>query len=193
MRKQEIGLDLAQVNRYLTDFYPFSPSMPINREDGRTGNMTVALPHRISPAEKDKHGINVWPMLNIWANSTRLEAGFGRHGYTGYDSHRDGEAKDMYRLFCHIVLPNRKCSPINTFWRQILHDKKLAEVRLHRAPAAPEVPYMHILFKPEHRESWMVGEVSQPPSDWLSRHGIGDMEHFAVKVGVLRSTSSSKE
>jgi len=103
---------------------------------------------------------------------------------------------------------------MNNLWRTILRSRGLASVTLHRKPASITVetatlplsalptalliaqrplpaniaidpkPFIHMQFRPECAEPWMIEPVSTPPSDWLHLRGFGGMEHFDVKVGV---------
>ncbi|KAF2271734.1 uncharacterized protein EI97DRAFT_387204, partial [Westerdykella ornata] len=186
LREQPIGLDMVDLNPYLKAFYPITDSDGmVSKSDYSMRSVTVALNYHISSLEKCKKGIDLWPMLNIWANAYRLEAGFGRYSHHGYQSELDGEAKDMYRLFGRRVLEDRSCTALVVAWRDLLREGKLAAVRVHRAWKKNEGPYIEILFKPEHKESWMDAEVSEPPEDWLNKYGFTEMEYFNIKVGVV--------
>jgi hypothetical protein len=185
MGELEVAVDLIEINKYLETFYPITGMKRDSIKDTLIGNVTIALHYIMSDAEKDPRGIDIWPILDRWANYYRIELGFGRYGYADYDSEADGESKDMYRFVCRQVLPERMVGPVNQNWKAIVRDQKLAAVRIHRAPAAPDVPYFHILFKAEHKEAWMTQEVSDPPGSWLEQHGFGDMEYFEVRVGAV--------
>lgn len=99
---------------------------------------------------------------------------------------------------------------MNTTWRTILRTRSLAAIRIHRKPAAtphpphlaqpptrilvPIVPsprpYIHILFRRDAAESWMVDEVSEIPGDWLKDRGFANMEFFDIKVGAEPASSA---
>ncbi|KAH3955784.1 hypothetical protein HBH70_016610 [Parastagonospora nodorum] len=222
LQKQEIGMDLTEIVKYLQTFYFDAPEeftkldtrgkraldMPFN------GNLTIAVGEKPGELEKHKDGVEVIPLLDLWANSFKIEAGFGRYLKNDYVPQTDGEAKDLYRLFGRRVLKNRQCSGMNHSWRTILRSRALASVTLHRKPAPITVdtvtlplsalptalliaqrplptritidpkPFIHMQFRPECAESWMTQPVSTLPPDWLHLCGFGGMEHFDVKVGV---------
>lgn len=185
MGKLDVAMDLTEINDYFETFYPITGKKRDASNDDLIGNVTIALNYIMSPQEKDPKGVDIWPVLDCWANYYRIELGLGRYGDAGYYSEVDGEAKDVYRLVCRTIYPGKVVGPVNQYWRDILREQKLAAVRIHRAPAAPDVPYFHILFKQECKEAWMTQEVSDPPADWLERHGFDDMEYFGVKVGAV--------
>ena len=47
-------------------------------------------------------------------------------------------------------------------------------------------PYIHIIFKRECAEPWMIGVESDIPKipNWLANRGFDNMEYFDIKVGV---------
>jgi hypothetical protein len=57
------------------------------------GNLTIAISGRVLSLEKN--GVQVVMLLTLWANSVKMEAGFGRYSSVGYNPHSDGEAKDL--------------------------------------------------------------------------------------------------
>ncbi|KAH6621838.1 hypothetical protein C7974DRAFT_425601 [Boeremia exigua] len=219
MQSQEIGMDLVEVASYLSTFYPgvadhlkvLSTSGDRKIDMPFTGNMTIAVGDRVKQIERSADGIDVGPLLDVWANSFKIEAGFGRYMQVHYDATSDGEAKDLYRLFGRRVQQDRRCSVMNYLWRNILRTRSLASVHIHRRPAAPAPayfpvsssqtvrfrplhmvsveprPYIHVLFKPECAETWMTKLDSQIPYGWLAAHGFDAMEYFDVKVGVASS------
>jgi hypothetical protein len=103
LSKQEIGMDLTETVNYLRTFYPETPGelrklhgvgkrladMPFN------GNITIAVADRPLPIEKSLNGVEVIPLLDLWANSVKIEAGFGRYLKAHYNPTGDGEAKDL--------------------------------------------------------------------------------------------------
>ncbi|KAF2475578.1 uncharacterized protein BDR25DRAFT_382647 [Lindgomyces ingoldianus] len=178
---QEVGLDLTNTQEYLDTFYHASLGLP----EDRVGNVTIAVGDVVQEAEKVEKGINIRPLLDMWANSHRIEAGFGRYMRVSYVPEVDGEAKDLYRLFGRQVLENRKCSVMNRMWRKVLREGQLAAVRIHRKPKDGTDPFLHILFKPEFGPEWMRGDGRGVPESWLEQFGFDQMEHFDVKVGVL--------
>ncbi|KAI4712241.1 hypothetical protein J4E89_002507 [Alternaria sp. Ai002NY15] len=226
MAKQEIGMDLTEIVDYLKTFYPTATDVVSNlgppgerSEDAPfVGNLTIAVGDKPNELERAGDGIEVFTLLDIWANSLKIEAGFGRYLKANYVAETDGEAKDLYRLFGRRVLQNRQCSSMNGKWRSILRSRSLASVRIHRKPAqrdtapipaAPAMvalaatlgvvipatpavtkPYLHIIFKKESGEPWMTQFESVVPTGWLSKHGFGGMEHFEVKVGVDQDDSN---
>lgn len=103
MQKQEIGMDLVDVVSYLKTHYPEAPEQlkALSTSHDRkadmpfTGNLTIAIGERIKGLEMTTKGVDVWPLLDIWANSLKIEAGFGRYLQVNYDATGDGEAKDL--------------------------------------------------------------------------------------------------
>jgi hypothetical protein len=103
MQKQEIGMDLTEIVLYLQTFYPetsaefaklitggiHGPDLPFN------GNLTIAVGEKPIYLERSKNGIEVIPLLDLWANSWKIEAGFGRYLRAHYLPQTDGEAKDL--------------------------------------------------------------------------------------------------
>jgi hypothetical protein len=103
LQKQEIGMDLVEVAQYLQTFYPeaadqfkaLSTSTDRKIDMPFTGNLTIAVGDKLKDVEKAVEGIDVWPLLDLWANSFKIEAGFGRYMAPHYDATADGEAKDL--------------------------------------------------------------------------------------------------
>ncbi|KAJ4984945.1 hypothetical protein SVAN01_09551 [Stagonosporopsis vannaccii] len=218
MQRQEIGMDLVDVEAYLKTFYPdaiaqleaLATSKDRKVDMPYTGNMTIAVGDKIKQIEKSADGIDVLPLLDVWANSFKIEAGFGRYMQAYYDATADGEAKDLYRLFGRKVEADRRCSPMNTIWRQILRTRALAAVMIHRQPTSPlqapspvtrgtvvftqipaasvPRPYIHLVFKRERAASWMTEFHSQIPQFWLMARGFDALEHFDIKVGVASAS-----
>ncbi|KAF1941089.1 hypothetical protein EJ02DRAFT_503754 [Clathrospora elynae] len=216
MAKQEIGMDLTEIVEYLNTFYAEASgeiaklAAPGGRKGDMpfVGNLTIAVGDKPIDLERATGGVEVFPLLDIWANSFKIEAGFGRYLKANYVPETDGEAKDLYRLFGRRVLRNRSCSSMNNLWRTILRNRSLASVRVHRKPAAPKatvsvpvvsapvlapgaaVPepkaYIHVIFKKEFADPWMTEFESVVPKtpDWLLERGFGGMEYFDVRVGV---------
>ncbi|KAG9185793.1 hypothetical protein G6011_07124 [Alternaria panax] len=221
MAKQEIGMDLTEMVDYLQTFYPTAADVvsqlapPGERQNDApfVGNLTIAVGDKANDLERAVDGIEVFPLLDIWSNSLKIEAGFGRYLKANYVPETDGEAKDLYRLFGRRVLKNRSCSGMNNLWRSILRSRSLASVRIHRKPApnaaasAPAMavvgtqllvpaaakPYVHIVFKADAAEPWMTefeSVVPKTPNNWLAERGFGAMEYFEVKVGVEQDASN---
>ncbi|KAH7412090.1 hypothetical protein DE146DRAFT_771951 [Phaeosphaeria sp. MPI-PUGE-AT-0046c] len=200
LHKQEIGMDLTEVVQYLQTFYFAAPaefakltSVPRRQDLPFNGNLTIAVGDKTTVVERSVRGVEVVALLDLWANSRKIEAGFGRYQKNNYNPAADGEAKDLYRLFGRRVLPTRQCSQMNTLWRTILRARALASVTLHRKPAnrtvefsslvpgSPEYllasrfvpppqlvtvstkPFMHILFRAECAEPWMTDFESEIP------------------------------
>lgn len=101
--KQEVGLDMAHAGKYAATF--FNPNMPMCYSDnidplGRSmpfrGNLTIALSDKILPLERLAGYLDALPLLEAWANSSRVEAGFGRYSRKRYVPQNDGEAKDLW-------------------------------------------------------------------------------------------------
>ncbi|KAF2998217.1 hypothetical protein E8E13_005256 [Curvularia kusanoi] len=211
MHRQEVGMDMKDIDGYLTTFYSEAPELlnalvlPPSREDDLpfSGNVTIAIGDDIKASGDPSPGIDLLPFLDIWANSYKIEAGFGRYLQNSYNATMDGEAKDLYRLFGRLVQKDRQCSTMNIKWRTILRERSLASVRVYRKPAAsvlvPYVwvrtlnspspvcmpqPYIHIIYRRGAGEPWMHGENSMIPDGWLEERGFGEMEYFKVKVGV---------
>jgi hypothetical protein len=103
MQRQEVGMDLVEAVPYLRTFYFEAPALleNLSTSDTRkldlpfTGNLTIAVGDKIKEAEKAAKGVDVWPLLDVWANSFKIEAGFGRYMRESYDPAVDGEAKDL--------------------------------------------------------------------------------------------------
>jgi hypothetical protein len=103
MQRQEIGMDLLEVVPYLKAFYPEAAELlnDLSTSNDRkidmpfTGNFTIAVGDKLKDVEKSADGVDVWPLLDIWANSFKIEAGFGRYMQAHYDATADGEAKDL--------------------------------------------------------------------------------------------------
>lgn len=103
MQTQDIGIDLVEIGEYLQTFYPNAPEqlrgLPIYyaREFDLPyyGNLTIAVGNNLKDAEMTAEGINVLPLLDLWANSCRIEAAFGRYMDPYYRAHIDGKAKDL--------------------------------------------------------------------------------------------------
>ncbi|KAJ4384850.1 hypothetical protein N0V86_000453 [Didymella sp. IMI 355093] len=220
MQRQEIGIDLVDIVRYLEVFYSDSADRlkALSTVNDRkldmpfTGNLTIAVGDKIKDVEKVKEGIDVFPLLDLWANSFKIEAGFGRYMQVHYDATADGEAKDLYRLFGRHVQPDRRCSAMNVLWRSILRTRSLASVRIYRQPAgssqtptpapasrpigvvrpvAPASrPYIHILFNKTAAEAWMTKLDAPVPQGWLAARGFASMEYFDIKVGVASASTA---
>jgi hypothetical protein len=160
MVAQEVGIDLVYIVKFIASFYPpetqilsasgelttvaatthptLEPS-PTGPSTPFRGNLTVALSSTLKPCETGPLGTDILPLLDVWANSERIEAGFGRyhdpnHDRGNYRPETDGEAKDLYRLFGRKVEAGRKCGRMNLNWRKILRGRWLAEVRVVRQP-----------------------------------------------------------
>lgn len=82
---------------------------------------------------------------------------------------------------------------MNQNWRIVLRDKHLAVVRIHRNGGDYRRPFIHLIWKFEHRESWMTEKFSYVPgtiggrarpNSWLWNLGFDDMEHFHIRVGA---------
>lgn len=103
MMNQEIGMDLVSITAYLETYYPQAPALlsdlglPGEREAELpfSGNITIAVGDDVKNAERDQNGVDVLPLLDIWANSFKVEAGFGRYVKDIYIPMQDGEAKDL--------------------------------------------------------------------------------------------------
>jgi hypothetical protein len=103
MLKQEVGMDLTNVVAYLETYYSGASDLlsklaiPGEREADLpfSGNITIAVGDRVQNAEKKVDGVDVMPVLDVWANSYKIEAGFGRYVKELYIPMRDGEAKDL--------------------------------------------------------------------------------------------------
>ncbi|CBY01485.1 hypothetical protein LEMA_P002720.1 [Plenodomus lingam JN3] len=221
LRYQEIGMDLTEIVKYLRTFYADAPQKlatiaapGVRKQDlSYTGNLTIAVSDRPNMMERGAHGIDIFPLLDIWANSWKIEAGFGRYMKARYYPEADGEAKDLYRLFGRRVLPTRSCSDMNTLWRTILRTRAVAAVFVHRAPTSPlalsteptrALPqlaqrraaqhplagngaYIHIVFKKDTAEPWMTSFESDIPTGWLADRGFYNMDFFEMRVGVEES------
>jgi len=111
---QEIGMDLSEVVNYLRTFYAdaqdrldlLEPPGGRKQDAHFTGNLTIAVGDKINATERGAGGVDVSPLLDVWANSYRIEAGFGRYHSVGYVPEHDGEAKDLYVPLAAIHHPN---------------------------------------------------------------------------------------
>jgi hypothetical protein len=103
MQRQEIGMDLTEIVDYLSVYYPTAAAdianlAPPGERAGDlpfVGNLTIAVGDKPNDLEKSPEGIEVFPLLDIWANSFKIEAGFGRYLKANYVPETDGEAKDL--------------------------------------------------------------------------------------------------
>lgn len=103
LTKQEIGMDFTDTVKYLHTFYhdvqermaALGPAGSRSLDMPFTGNLTIAVGDKASAVERVKEGIDVFPLLDIWANSLKIEAGFGRYLKANYVPETDGEAKDL--------------------------------------------------------------------------------------------------
>jgi hypothetical protein len=103
MANQEIGMDLTSIVSYIQAFYPTAPHeiskfSPLGKRKADMpflGNLTIAIGERANKQERSSEGIEVLPLLEVWANSTKVEAGFGRYIKGAYTPQTDGEAKDL--------------------------------------------------------------------------------------------------
>ncbi len=109
LAQHEVGVDLTNAVKYMKTFYPDADEqleslLPANVRDSYenqdkdiqyTGNITIALGKDATKLESHPDGIDILHVLDIWANSYRVETGFGRYRMGFYDGQRDGEAKDL--------------------------------------------------------------------------------------------------
>jgi hypothetical protein len=103
LAKQEIGMDLTEIVQYLQTFYFDSPAAfaelfntgSRGKDMPFTGNLTIAVGDRPTELERSANGVEVIELLDLWANSFKIEAGFGRYLKAHYVPERDGEAKDL--------------------------------------------------------------------------------------------------
>jgi hypothetical protein len=103
MAKQEIGMDVTEIVDYLQTFYPtatdvvsnLGPPGQRNSDAPFVGNLTIAVGDKPNELERAVDGIEVFSLLDIWANSLKIEAGFGRYLKAHYIPETDGEAKDL--------------------------------------------------------------------------------------------------
>jgi hypothetical protein len=103
LAKQEIGMDITEIIAYLDIFYPGASetiaALPVpgtrTVDAPFTGNLTIAIGDKPTAAERVAEGVEVFPLLNTWANSLKIEAGFGRYQKARYVPETDGEAKDL--------------------------------------------------------------------------------------------------
>ena len=101
IKRQEVGLDLAYTSMYVKTFFNpdvsmcFADTDPAGKNMPFRGNITIAVADKILPVEKTVGYIDILPLLDTWANSMHIEAGFGRYSRKAYIPQRDGEAKDL--------------------------------------------------------------------------------------------------
>lgn len=187
MLRQQTALDLPDLNKYIGTFYPGTDTFPLRR----TGNFAIAIRDKITAAEKRGAGLDLWPLISLWAMCYRVQASFGQYYFRGYDGAQDGEAKNFYRLFCRRVEEDCTLSSCNHAWMDVLAGGKLAAVYVQRDVSTSLDPYIHIIFKPEYKKMWMIGEFSPAPTAWLEEHGFAEMEHFDIEVGIVDDTSTT--
>jgi hypothetical protein len=98
-----------------------------------------------------------------------------------------------YRLFGRRVRHDRSCTAMNQIWRATLRHGCLHSVRIHRAPpnkivngrCVPQGPYIHIIYREEFAEPWMLNFHSKVPREWRAARGFMAMEHYELKVGIM--------
>ena len=103
LAKQEIGMDLTEIVQYLETFYFDAPNQFAKLFEGGqrgkdmpfNGNLTIAVGEKPLEVEQKQEGIEIIPLLDLWANSHKIEAGFGRYLKPAYAPQSDGEAKDL--------------------------------------------------------------------------------------------------
>lgn len=96
-------MDLTATVKYLQTFYYDAPAKfaALATPGGRTqdmpynGNLTIAVGDRLNKLESRSEGVEILMLLDIWANSFKIEAGFGRYLRLNYSPETDGEAKDL--------------------------------------------------------------------------------------------------
>jgi hypothetical protein len=103
LQKQEIGMDLTEIVKYVRTFYYDAPTALAQLSSGAhrvkdmpfTGNLTIAVGDKANILECLTKGVEIVPLLDLWANSYKIEAGFGRYMKLQYVPENDGEAKDL--------------------------------------------------------------------------------------------------
>ncbi|XP_014557253.1 hypothetical protein COCVIDRAFT_15485 [Bipolaris victoriae FI3] len=147
LTNQEIGIDVANIPRYVKAFYlsadkelaTIGPSGERESTLSFAGHVTVAVGDTATKEERGPKGIEVLPLIEVWANGFSMKVGFGRYGTSGYATdgyqwHGDVETKDFYRLLGRQVQRDQTCSDTNEHWEELLRCRSLASVRIHRAP-----------------------------------------------------------
>ncbi|KAI4943323.1 hypothetical protein J4E91_009522 [Alternaria rosae] len=193
MAKQEIGMDLTEIVDYLKTFYPTATDIvsnlgpPGERDEDApfVGNLTIAVGDKPNELERAGEGIEVFSLLDIWANSLKIEAGFGRYLKANYVAETDGEAKDL-RSLASVRVHRKPAQRDNASAPAVVALAAALGLVVPAVPAVPAVtkPYLHIIFEKGSAEPWMTQFESVIPTGWLTKHGFGGMEHFEVKVGV---------
>lgn len=114
----------------------------------------------------------------------RFQITFNRYmlSHREYDRSEDTELHDFYRLLGFHVHRNGRLGARNQAWLSVLEGKKLASVRVYRAPS-DRVAYIEILFKPAFRKAWMDGPFLTAPRQWLVRMGLINLRYFQLEVG----------
>lgn len=100
---QEIGLDLNNISGYFKAFYPsaakelakIGPSGERESTLSFVGHVTVALGETANKEERGPKGIEVLPLIEVWANGFSMQAGFGRYATSGHQWPVDAETKDL--------------------------------------------------------------------------------------------------
>ncbi|KAF2008011.1 hypothetical protein P154DRAFT_558342 [Amniculicola lignicola CBS 123094] len=182
LRKQEFGIDYMSISAYIRTFYPEG----VAGDSCRAGNMTLAVPDVITRKEL-KDGVDLWPLIENWANGWQIQAGFGRYFSHGYSAVTDGEAKDLYRLLGRKVQVGRKVSSMNPVWKVVIRNRQLASVIVRRYDDHRR-PYIHIAFKIQYKEDWMTVTPQVPSAEWCLERGFDRMEYFIIKVSVALPT-----
>lgn len=108
LTNQEIGIDLANIPRYIKAFYlsaekelaTIGPSGERESTLSFAGHVTVAVGDTATKEERGPKGIEVLPLIEVWANGFSMKVGFGRYGTSGYATdgyqwHGDVETKDL--------------------------------------------------------------------------------------------------
>jgi len=89
----------------------------------------------------------------------------------------------LHRKPAAIMVSFSTLAPGRIRGRLLAADPTLA-TNLAKLVSVDPKPYIHMLFRAECAESWMTSKESAVPAGWLGGRGFGNMEYFAVKVGV---------
>ncbi|KAF2634363.1 hypothetical protein P280DRAFT_463682 [Massarina eburnea CBS 473.64] len=190
LEKQEIGLDLTDLVRILLSHYIdhlYHTSLLTQEQFAEKdwpfkANLTIALSDVIS--QEEKSGIDLWPFLEVWANSVQVSCGFGCYSKRAANRRPEGESRDLYRLFGRLVLDDRSCTDMNRLWRLTMRQSILESIIVYRDPPGVLGPHFHIIYRYEYAEPWMTfpGINDRIPAGWLEERGFVNMEVYKVKV-----------
>lgn len=96
LERQEVCLDLADIVKYASVFYDraqLDPDTAALDDAPWKGYLTIAISDTVKPIERG--GLELWPLLDLFANSENIRAAFGRYLRGSITAPDDGEGKDL--------------------------------------------------------------------------------------------------